>query len=463
MSKKIVALMILTLGLYGGFASAGGGTDVLTCTDATTSDGGSTAVAVQVISDNTGTIAYGGWSFGLCHDSAALQIDSADATPETLDLNLPSPVLGFLDQAVVPGVGYSMGVIIDFFGNNTLGPISGWAISDVNYTYIGAYPATDADPAITTSIDFCDTIGSPPVETLVVLAGGAGVVPTQNSGTVSAVGAPPQCAPEFSMAAGNGATTYAGVDGTGAGIVVVDISINEIDATMMSCEQTYVNQTQGFSLGLSNDPTFLTAAAVDPAGELVAMNGGTGPAFFTAGLFADGITLGVVFSLMGTEFVEFDASKVVANVVYNADASTLANADPMTAATMTDLTFTDSLGTPAVETLVVVGGDGFVPSQAGGTVTLTPVYDLDFIRGDCNDDGIVNIADGVWIISQVALAGPAGPCAEACNANDDTEITDLSDAIFIFSYQFSGGAAPAAPFPGCDLVMGADCAASSCP
>ncbi|MBC8260951.1 MAG: hypothetical protein H8E43_03945, partial [Planctomycetia bacterium] len=98
------------------------------------------------------------------------------------------------------------------------------------------------------------------------------------------------------------------------------------------------------------------------------------------------------------------------------------------------------------------------------SIALNPVVTTDFIRGDANSDGIVNIADGVWIIYELFLNGPSSNCSVASDANGD-ELSDIADASFIIMYRFMGGAAPTAPFPDCGQVDGQlpeDCASSSC-
>ena len=117
-------------------------------------------------------------------------------------------------------------------------------------------------------------------------------------------------------------------------------------------------------------------------------------------------------------------------------------------------------GDPPVPNDITIGTEGQDLILQDGSVTLTALVDLAFIRGDCNNDDIVNIADGIFILNNLFQSGPAGGCAEACDANSDAAF-DSSDAIFIFNYQFLGGGAPAAPFPSCGTVPGADCAATS--
>lgn len=80
-----------------------------------------------------------------------------------------------------------------------------------------------------------------------------------------------------------------------------------------------------------------------------------------------------------------------------------------------------------------------------------------FIRGDANDDGEVGIADAIWIVDYLFLAGPEPACVDAADANDDGAACpagactgiDISDALIILGYLFRHGAPPPAPFPGC--------------
>lgn len=69
-----------------------------------------------------------------------------------------------------------------------------------------------------------------------------------------------------------------------------------------------------------------------------------------------------------------------------------------------------------------------------------------FHRGDPNDDGAVNITDGIFVLNYLFLGGPAPSCLEAANANDDGSV-NITDGIFILNYLFLGGPAPPDPGP----------------
>ncbi|MFQ5655002.1 MAG: hypothetical protein ACE5GW_09760 [Planctomycetota bacterium] len=74
---------------------------------------------------------------------------------------------------------------------------------------------------------------------------------------------------------------------------------------------------------------------------------------------------------------------------------------------------------------------------------------LQFVRGDCNADGDVQIADAVFILTALFGVGATVPCADACDGNDDGHL-DISDAIRVLVHLFlPGSPPPPPPFPGC--------------
>lgn len=71
----------------------------------------------------------------------------------------------------------------------------------------------------------------------------------------------------------------------------------------------------------------------------------------------------------------------------------------------------------------------------------------EFIRGDSNDDGIVNISDAVFTLSFLFIGDEQPECLAATDANDDGS-ANITDVILTLNFLFLGNEAPAAPFPG---------------
>lgn len=76
---------------------------------------------------------------------------------------------------------------------------------------------------------------------------------------------------------------------------------------------------------------------------------------------------------------------------------------------------------------------------------------MQFLRGDSNRSGEVDISDAVNTLSYLFSGGVAIQCLDAADANDSGEI-DISDAVFALGFLFLGGPDIPLPYP----AMGPD-------
>jgi len=113
-------------------------------------------------------------------------------------------------------------------------------------------------------------------------------------------------------------------------------------------------------------------------------------------------------------------------------------------AVATAVTFTEE----GIYTYRATVSDGLAVDTAEVTVLVVRVDPTIFIRGDSNDDGKVDISDGIRTLSFLFVGGEGSEirCQDAADANDSGTL-DLSDGIFTFNYLFAGNAAPPAPGP----------------
>jgi glycerophosphoryl diester phosphodiesterase len=103
-------------------------------------------------------------------------------------------------------------------------------------------------------------------------------------------------------------------------------------------------------------------------------------------------------------------------------------------------------------------GCGRLHDDDGDGVPDECVQSAPFVRGDPNEDGVVDISDPVFILFFL-FAGHVQPgCVRGADANGD-DLVDLSDSVHLLTYLFLDGPGPEAPFPGCgvDETSALDC------
>ena len=96
-----------------------------------------------------------------------------------------------------------------------------------------------------------------------------------------------------------------------------------------------------------------------------------------------------------------------------------------------------------------------------------------FIRGDCNGDGAVTgqVTDAAFLFAYNFTGGTVPPCFAACDANmDGAFVGAVTDGVYILQFNFLGGPPPPAPFPGCgtsddpgDVALGCETPTAACP
>jgi hypothetical protein len=74
-----------------------------------------------------------------------------------------------------------------------------------------------------------------------------------------------------------------------------------------------------------------------------------------------------------------------------------------------------------------------------------------FIRGDANADGFPNITDAILILNWLFSGGEAPACMEAADV-DGKGTVEITDPIALLGHLFSGGLPPADPYPECGAV-----------
>jgi hypothetical protein len=108
-----------------------------------------------------------------------------------------------------------------------------------------------------------------------------------------------------------------------------------------------------------------------------------------------------------------------------------------------------------VDKVILTTDAAFTPAGAGPAESgLVPITGS-FIRGDANDDGTVDLSDGIAVLLHLFAGGSALECEDHGDADDNGSL-NVTDALVILNYLFRGGTAPRAPFPGAGTDPTAD-------
>ena len=67
----------------------------------------------------------------------------------------------------------------------------------------------------------------------------------------------------------------------------------------------------------------------------------------------------------------------------------------------------------------------------------------------------------LFTLLSVYGGGAQPDCAASLDCNSDGQ-ADLADALFNLRHRFNGGPPPSLPYPGCDFMLPAECASSTC-
>ena len=97
--------------------------------------------------------------------------------------------------------------------------------------------------------------------------------------------------------------------------------------------------------------------------------------------------------------------------------------------------------------IFTVNGFSVLPALGSSTITITDSLTEQFVRGDVDDNGEIQITDGISVLNYLFLGGAVPRCLDAADFDDDGSLV-LTDAISILNFLFLGGPAPRVPFPG---------------
>ncbi len=406
---------------------------VLTITDQAGAPG--ETVSSSVLLDNNTGQDLTGWSFGVCNVPGELTISAIASGNTALTINGGGPV-EFESLDLFAG-GMTHAVVISFMVDNLLPVGSGYELANLS---------VDLDGADGTSpqLCFCDTLGTPPVEALVVDTVASGIVPIQNCGTfdiaeplLDPTGVTCQAVPMTCVCDGivtwTNNSNYDSVNIYQDGALVDSLPGGATQYTTPLGEGSFEFCVEGVRNGEMTAQVCCTAACSDVVVDPLPV---------------EDLTCSV----------DTDTCQVTVNWTAPQPDSTfevtLDGASQVTGLTTTSFVLTIP-ATGSFEVCVTglsVCGDALPPTCC--TVTCETAGGL-FIRGDVNVDNSVNIADGVAVLNILFTGATGVDCLSARDANDDDSV-NIADAVYILNFLFVSGPEPVSPFPSCgsDLTMG---------
>ena len=252
--------------------------------------------------------------------------------------------------------GFTIGVVLDAedpFDGHTIPAGTGQTLANITVTP-GAVVTEETD----VSFDFEDgTLNSPPLDNILVQSGlsvGAADGLGLNGGTLTLLVPPPA-----SMYVEDTSAPADGFETTGDARILIDNSLGPV---------------QGYVTAMTHDPTVITLEAI----SLGAAAETAGAEFVVTNLYENGGTLGIVIDFtppFDGQTIPLGDGQHIASYTYSCINSNIyTEGEPEPTAETSDLTLADgTLGTPALDNVLVVGGLSVGPILVDGTFTCSPV------------------------------------------------------------------------------------------
>ncbi|HAK96568.1 MAG TPA: hypothetical protein DCM87_16655 [Planctomycetes bacterium] len=368
------------------------------------------SLTVQLV---TTTTLVQGWSFGICHAPENAAIMDAEPADE-LDFLVGGQPVGFLAYHITEQ-GVTQGVVAGSVDpERPMPPID-----------VGPYPTglplmhVRYEVRAQTPVSFCDTLGSPPVSSIVV-SDGTSLKPAKESALLLM----PDYAQDLSF--------------------TITPSLSDGIVTVRMFSPTAA--VEGWSFAVCHWEDKASIAEFAPAADLDVLRGGDPVDFLNIALVPGdlraGVTQAAIIDFGAKAYGPYPQGIDLLHIRYRVAAETA-------------IAFCDKvLGNPPIANVIVIRGDSYAPppSQLAGATLVPGALAAHFIRGDANRDNKVNIADAVALCWTAVGRGPI-PCEDAGDVNDNGRI-DIADPIYLLMYLFAAGRPPASPFPqaGADLT-----------
>jgi hypothetical protein len=352
----------------------------------------------------------------------------------------------FLQTTVLGGTtgsaGYTIGTVFSFTGGCTL-PVGCHHIATAEYSC-----AIDA-PLDSSVISTCNTLGSPTVDTVVIL-GGDEYIPLSEfiSGSL-----PVECsypAPDQMQLDWTTSGVFDSFEIDCDGVVVASLPGTET-SYIHFCDSTagVCCIVRGIICGVTveSDPCCCVAGpCLEFEGDPSLECDPDGPGHIITINFINLSGLTVHKAVIPGEVTTSSGTATVLDNVIVFDPEIQDGASGTISVSINQAVAGDTITVPFA--LMHKNDDGSVVECCSDEVFIdVPPCEQEFIRCDTNRSGACDIADAVSLLQYLFQGGPC-TCFDACDCNDDGSI-NIADAIFKLEFLFAGGSPPPSPYPAC--------------
>ncbi len=403
---------------------------------------GTTGCARILLNNSSGDVQ--GFVLSISHDPGVLTLEDINIDGTVTDALMAE----FLSPSIESGGG-TFGVVLDFTS-----PFDGQVITSGPANHIAnfCYSCNDpliyftgevAPPAVVSDLTFVDGVfGSPPLLNVIVVAG-LSLSPGQVNGTFT-------CLPVEEPLEDN--TFYCGpssyentVDPASNPAPPIPGSTTEIvEVCFFYTDED--DQIQGVQLSVCYDCN-LTVLSFDLGGSIFEEVGAEFVSYQVDDDDTDGDGCEFLIGILLDALPPFDNQTVPqTDVPLIIGCAQVQIDDTAACGALLSIDFCDGLngnGNVAIDNLAVIDFEAVRGSEIGCAVEVVP-HEI-FVRGDCNDDDKVDLADAAKVLGW-QFAGEPIVCPDACDANDDGKI-NLADAVLIMNYLFLFGDPPPDPGP----------------
>jgi len=201
----------------------------------------------------------------------------------------------------------------------------------------------------------------------------------------------------------------------------------------LSIASTSPDPLHAFSFGVCHDPSEGSVQQLDLGVDLQP----NPPDFIQVVIEPGGWTAAVVMSFLNSQPFPAGSEQRVIEAQYEIDLTSPVG--------FTEFCPCETIGDPPLAIrMVTEAGESIWPEfECFSLVIVDPIF---FVRGDCNGDGGINVADAVYLLDYLFIGSVVLPCEDAGDIDDDGAL-NIADPINFLAYLFSGGPPPAAPNP----------------